>query len=117
MRYRIWDKVNNEYFKPIYNANEGRLQEIFIGTSGDLYRRNLYRFEHESVFPDQYILERSTELYDNNAREVYEGDLIGHKLNKVDLVNGCWCINGDRLLSEMLIDNVVIGTIHDEELK
>lgn len=54
-----------------------------------------------------------TGMKDRNGRKIFENDLIGHEMNKVEFLNGEWCINGDRPLS-LFKDKEIIGNAFDE---
>ena len=74
--YRIWDTKENNYFEPTFEAHRGRLEELLLTPSGELMRRTPEGMEHESAFPDRYIVEFSTGLHAKNGVEIYEGDLL-----------------------------------------
>ena len=54
-----------------------------------------------------------TGLTDKNDKKIWENDLLGHKLNRVEFLNGTYCINGDRSLFFEANTNEVIGNIFD----
>lgn len=54
-----------------------------------------------------------TGLTDKNGKKIFESDLLGHKLNRVEMLNGMWCVNGDRPLFLMAKELEVIGNIFD----
>lgn len=56
-----------------------------------------------------------TGLTDKNGKKIWENDLLGHKLNRVEFLNGTYCINGDRSLFFEANTNEVIGNIFDNQ--
>lgn len=56
-----------------------------------------------------------TGLTDKNGKKIWENDLLGHNLNRVEFLNGTYCTNGDRSLFFEAKTNEVIGNIFDNQ--
>lgn len=63
---------------------------------------------------DSKTLCRCTGSHDKNGKLIFENDLLGHHLNRVEWLNGEYCINGDSPLSMMCNYFEVIGNIFDK---
>lgn len=68
--------------------------------------------------PTKYEVEEETVceytgLQDKNGRKIFENDLIGCDMNRVEFLSGEWCINGDRPLF-FFRDREVVGNYFDK---
>lgn len=70
-------------------------------------------WEYAEIDPD--TLCQYTGLTDKDGKKIWENDLLGHKLNRVEFLNGTYCINGDRSLFFEANTNEVIGNIFDNQ--
>lgn len=91
------------YYMPRPNSF-GKPQYYIVLSSGALW----YEIDPDTLC--QY-----TGLTDKNDKKIWENDLLGHKLNRVEFLNGTYCINGDRSLFFEANTNEVIGNIFDNQ--
>ena len=76
VKYMFFDKKKKEFFKSIYHAFEGKLQDMLINYKGELMLREADGMSHESTFKNRYIKIESIGSQDRNGAEVYNGSLL-----------------------------------------
>lgn len=53
-KFKIWDNEKNEWYKPTYEAYNGKVEDLSLSPSGELSMRTINEFAHESVFPYRF---------------------------------------------------------------
>jgi len=106
MNYRIWDTVTKCWFKPTYEAYRGKIEELLLNKSGCLVRRNDgAALEHETEFPERYVLQWSSGLQDGHGDPIFEGDIIEGMMGLKGVVKfGKHMIPGDSRTPDYFIN-------------
>jgi hypothetical protein len=118
-QYRIYDTVKKEFFKPVNEAYKGNLEQMFMSPNGDLSRRTMNGFEHESVFPGRYLIHWSPGRQDKNGNTIYEEDILKSSINLVYLLKyredlGSFVLNDVYWNIDLITDG--LGTFEDCEV-
>ena len=99
-KYKIWDKQENCWYKPIYEAYNNRLEDLSLTTHGELQRRTMNGVDHESMFPDRYEVLEYIGSKDRNGKEICEGDIMLHPFHNELIFVVEWCDLGWHLVCE-----------------
>jgi len=80
--FRVWDNENNKYFEPTYEAWKGKLEDLHIGLTGDLFMRTMDGTIHcDSVMPGRFEIEKASHFLDGNQKVIHENDILHFKAN------------------------------------
>lgn len=65
--YKIWDKENNKFYEPTYEAYNGKLEDLTLTPSGELIMRKMNESRevetiHESRFPGRFEVILDTDI-------------------------------------------------------
>lgn len=111
IKFRAWDKWNNQYFENFNN--------IFITGNGEIGVVDKSGHNLIEEYQERFVSEFSTGLKDKNGVDVYEGDIISasvYGFQETGLVEyspfGEW-VFGNIRLNEFMSSLTVIGNIHE----
>lgn len=104
---------NGEWVEGYYRADPDLNNHFICGwnyyLSENGLERELFEYEINSGTLCQY-----TGLTDKNGQKIWENDMLGHIFNRVEFVDGAYCVNGDRPLCFIAKECKVIGNIFDD---
>ncbi len=125
IKFRAWDKEENKWYRPVFEAYKGNLHELLMTFSGDLTAHTMTGLNHESLYPNKYEIMQYTGLKDKNGKEIYEGDVLSTpKGNQVvQWWQGGFSLRGKNIMDTRMYTNAfsemprceVIGNIYSNK--
>ena len=78
IKYEIWDNEMNVWWKPLYEAFRGRLEDLTLSSGGDFTKRTFDKPAiHHSIFgKDRYESFLHIGLVDRNDVPIIEGHIV-----------------------------------------
>jgi len=65
IKYKVWDKLKKEWFKPTYKAYKGKLEEVLISPSGYILLRTIDGLDATDKVQERFELMQYTGLKDS----------------------------------------------------
>ncbi len=122
IKFRAWDTEKKEMYKPIHEAYKGNLFELVVGFGGDLSANTMDGLQHESIWPNRFILMQYTGLKDKNGKEIYQKDIgitMGGMKGTIEWHNerAMWIFHDENNFNSPLYEYIplmeVIGNIYE----
>lgn len=76
MQFWVWNKENNCWYKPTYEAHLGRLSELLLTHKWQLIEHTMAWLIHESLFAWKYIIVKATPWIDSRQQLIYNYDIV-----------------------------------------
>jgi uncharacterized phage protein (TIGR01671 family) len=101
IKFRTWDKQNDCWFQPTYEAYKGNLEELLISPNGRVALRTTRGMADESTFPGRFVLMQFTNLTDHAGTEIYDKDIVRYTNKRPG--NKWRRSHGDRDYNDMIV--------------
>lgn len=87
IKFRVWDSINNTWFKTVFDRFTGETREIFMSQNGEMYLREVEPHSKVSKLtiqnnyegePGRYIPTFYAGMKDKDGQRYYFGDIVQH---------------------------------------